>query len=167
MKGNKILILYFSITGRTKKVAETIAAELKYSDVQIEPLTYTKKLKDLMLEQEKVMNGDLSSVKYNESIKDLDPYDFVFFGTPTHGGHPAAIFYGYLNRIEKINEKSFIVFNTCRFVAGKTLEIMQTEIEKKGGKVVNKQVFKGLFSIKTSKVKKFVEELNQELIKPN
>jgi flavodoxin len=167
MKGNKILILYFSLTGRTKKVAEIIAEELKNSDIHIEPLIYIKKLKDLMLEQEKIMNGDLSSVKYNESIKDLDPYDLVFFGTPTHGGRPAAIFNGFLQHVENLDEKKFIVFNTCRFVVGKTLEIMQTEIEKKGGKVVNKQVFKGLFSIKTSKVKKFVEELNQELIKPS
>lgn len=153
--------------GRTKKVAETIAAELKYSDVNIESLTYTKKLRDLIVEQEKIMNGDLSSFNYNEGIKDLGPYDFVFFGFPTHGGRPATIFNGYLEHVKKFDEKNFIIFCTCRYVPGKTLNIMQTEIEKKGGKVVNKQVFKGIFRIKTSKVKKFVEELNQELIKAN
>jgi len=161
----KVLILYFSLGGRTKKVAESIAEGLNTSDVSIEQFEYTKKFRDFLSEQDEVMKGDLSSFKYNESIKDLAPYDLVFLGFPTHGSRPATVFNGYFEHAQNIDGKNYIVFNTCRMVPGKTLEIMQTEIEKKGGSVVNKQTFKGLFRIKMSKVEEFVEELNQELMK--
>ncbi|MBY9014907.1 MAG: hypothetical protein KGD68_04375 [Candidatus Lokiarchaeota archaeon] len=89
----------------------------------------------------------------------------MFLGFPTHGSRPATVFNGYFEHAQNIDGKNYIVFNTCRMVPGKTLEIMQTEIEKKGGSVVNKRTFKGLFRIKMSKVEEFVEELNQELMK--
>ena len=159
----KVLILYFSLGGRTKKVAENIAAGLSISDVSIEKFEYTKKFRAFLSEQDEVMKGDLSSFNYNESIKDLAPYDLVFFGFPTHGSRPATLFNGYLKHAQNVDGKNYIVFNTCRMIPGKTLEIMQTEIEKRGGSVVNKRTFKGLFRIIMSKVEDFVEELNQEL----
>ena len=67
----KVLILYFSLGGRTKKVAQSIAEGLSISDVSIEQFEYTKKFRDFLSEQDEVMKGDLSSFKYNENIKDL------------------------------------------------------------------------------------------------
>ncbi|MBY9014908.1 MAG: flavodoxin family protein [Candidatus Lokiarchaeota archaeon] len=71
MKKMKVLILYFSLGGRTKKVAQSIAEGLSISDVSIEQFEYTKKFRDFLSEQDEVMKGDLSSFKYNENIKDL------------------------------------------------------------------------------------------------
>ena len=159
----KILILFFSMSGRTKAVAKSIAEGLSSSLVSIEEFKYTKKLKDFLSEQQEIFKGDLSSFNYNEIVNDLNPYDFVFFGTPTHGGLPAAIFNGYLEHAQNIKGKNFIIFSTYRFSSGKIFEKMQAEIEKKGGTVVNKRAFKGLFKIKVAEVNKFVEELNQEL----
>jgi len=161
----KILILFFSLGGRTKKVTENIAGGLNSQDVSIEKFEYTKKFRDYLSEQEEVMKGDLSSFMYNETIEDLSPYDLVFFGSPTHGGRPATLFNGYFKHAQNIEGKNFVVFNTCRFSSGKTLQIMQGIIEEKGGSVVNKRTFKGFFRIKMSKVDGFVEELNQELPK--
>ena len=148
--------------GRTKKVAEIIAGGLNSSDVSIEPFEYTKNFRAFLSEQDEVMKGDLSSFRYNEKIKDLDPYDLVFFGSPTHGSRPATLFNGYFEHAQNIDGKNFIVFNTCRFASGKTLEKMQAEIEMKGGSILNRRTFKGFFRIKMSKVEEFVEELNQE-----
>ena len=161
----KVLMLYFSLGGRTKKVAECISERLNNSDVRIEQLEYTKKKRDFLSEQSEVMKGDLSSFKYNEDIKDLASYDLIFLGFPTHGGRPATIFNGYLEHAQNIKGKNFIVFNTCRFSSGKTLDNMEAEIKERGGSVINRRTFKGFFRIKTSKVYDFVEELNQELPK--
>lgn len=155
------------MTGRTKRVAESIAEKLSSTDVRIERIQYAKKVKDLLKEQDEIKNGNLSDFSYAEIVKDLEPYDLVFFGMPTYGGIPPPIFEGYLKIAKNINGKSFIVFNTCRFIAGKILERMQAEIEKKGGKVINKQKFKGLFKINMTKVKKFIDNLNQELFNLN
>jgi len=163
----KVLILYFSMTGRTKRIAESIAEGLSSTDVHIERIEYTKKVRDLLNEKEDIKKGDLSNFIYAENIKDLESYDLIFFGTPTYGAQPPAVFEGYLEIAKNINGKSFVVFNTCRFIAGTILERMQAEIEKKGGRVVNKRIFKGFFRIKMTKVKNFVEELNQQLVKRN
>lgn len=160
----KILILFFSLGGRTKKVTESIAGGLNSLDVSIDKFEYPKKFRAYLSEQEEVMKGDLSSFIYNEKIIDLAPYDLVFFGSPTHGGRPATVFNGYFEQAQNVGSRNFIVFNTCRFSSGKTLEIMQDIIEEKGGSVVNKRTFKGFFKIKMSKVYDFVEELNQELM---
>ena len=160
----KILILYFSLGGRTKKVAESIAGGLNSSDVSIEQFKYAKKSRAYLSEQNEVMKGDLSNFKYNEKIKDLSSYDLILFGSPTHGGRPATIFNGYFEHAQKVDGKNFIVFNTCRFSIGKTLELMQAGIEQKGGSVVKERAFNGFFKIKMSKVNKFVEELNQEFL---
>ncbi len=163
----KVLLVYFSLGGRTKQVAERIAEGINFPDVTIESFEYTKKSRELIPEQDEIMKGDLSNFKYNESIKDLAPYDLIFYGFPTHGGRPATVFNGYMKDAQNLDGKNFVVFNTCRMFPGKTLEIMQTEIERKGGSIVNKRVFKGFFRIKMSKVENFIEELNQELMKLN
>lgn len=159
----KVLLVYFSLGGRTKKVAEKIVEGFNISDVSIESIKYTKKSRDLIREQDEIMKGNLLNFRYNEIIKDLGPYDLIFFGFPTHGGRPATVFNGYLKHAQNLGGKNFIVFNTCRMIPGKTLEIMQAEIEQKGGSVVNKRIFRGLFRIKMSKVEDFIKELNQNL----
>ena len=160
----KILILYFSMGGRTKKVAEQIASELNSSEVVIERLKYTKKLRNYISEEDTIKKGDLSNFKYNELILDLEPYDLIILGTPTYGSLPAVIFNGYLEIVKKIKGKTFILFNTCRLISIKAFRVLEAEIEKKGGKVVNKQVFKGFFKIGLSKVKKFTNDLNHKYL---
>ncbi|MFX1492848.1 MAG: flavodoxin family protein [Promethearchaeota archaeon] len=159
----RILILFFSMGGRTKAVAKSIAERLNASEITIEEFKYTKKLKDFLSEQHEIFKGNLLNFNYNEDVIDLKPYDFIFFGTPTYGGLPATIFDGYLEHVQNIQGKNFIIFSTCRFSSGKIFEKMQAEIEKKGGIVVNKRAFKGLFKINVAEINKFAEELNQEL----
>jgi len=161
----KILILYFSMTGRTKRVAETIAEELSSFDLKIEQVKYNKKVKDLLKEQDSIKRGVLTDFSYSEEVIDLEYFDLIFFGTPTYGGLPPPIFEGFLEIAKNVNGKRFILFNTCRFIVGKTFERMQTKIEEKGGIVLNKGKFKGLFKINMKKVKKFIDNLKQELIK--
>jgi flavodoxin len=99
----KILMIYFSLTGRTKQVAETIATELKQLDIKIESLTYNKTHKQYIADQNKIMEGDLSDFSYNLDVEDLGSYDLVFFGTPTHGARPAAAFNAYMERAKNVN----------------------------------------------------------------
>ena len=55
----KVLILYFSLSGRTKKVAENIAGGFNSSELSIEQFEYTKKSRDYLSEQNVIMKGDL------------------------------------------------------------------------------------------------------------
>ncbi len=151
--------------GRTKKVAEKIASDLKSSEVVIERIKYTKKLRNFFLEEDKIMKGDLSNFKYNDLILDFEPYDLIVLGTPTYGSLPAVIFNGYIEKVKNIKGKRLILFSTCRLISIKTFRVLEAEIEKRGGKVVKKQVFKGFFKIGIRKVEKFSDELNQDFPK--
>ena len=98
------------MSGRTKKVAEKIAADLKSAEVVIERLKYTKKQRNLMFEEDKIMKGDLSNFKFNELILDLESFDLIILGTPTYGSLPAVPLNGYIEKVKisKINVLSFL-----------------------------------------------------------
>ena len=89
----KVLILYFSLTDRTKFVSEVIAAELSNHEVDIKSISYTKgrKIPNFREESDKVEAGDLTSFAYEEGIFNLAPYDLVCIGVPTWGMQPAFI----------------------------------------------------------------------------
>ena len=86
--------------GRTRKVAEQLAKNLKCDSVDIEELKYHEKATKMLSVQEQIMNGDLSGFTYDKKIEDLAPYDLIFIGTPTWGSRPVPAFYGYLEKIQ-------------------------------------------------------------------
>ncbi len=157
----KAIVIYFSISGRTKMVAEAIAAELSKYEVDIESITYTKTTQEMHKEQDQISVGDLSNFTYNEKILDLSSYDLITIGVPTHGARPACIFNGYIQKCKNLDGKKVVVFNTCRMYSGKTLPQMKSEIEKKGGTVIHQQCFKALFKMKDKKAREFGKILNQ------
>ncbi len=158
----KILIVFFSMTGRTRQVAQAIAAELRTAEVQVEEIKYNGgSTSKLGREQAAVVKGDMSHFTFKQDILDLAPYDRVFFGTPTYGGSPAPTFRGFLENCKNVTGKEWVLFATCRFVGGKNLNTMRGVIEQKGGKVVAQQMFKGFFKINLQKAQAFGQSLNK------
>lgn len=159
----RILIIYATLTGRTKKVAEVMAEELGDHEVDIEPITYEKEGKFKFKEEEEKLNrGDMSSLTYNEKIFNPESYDLICLGVPTWGGRPSYIFNGYIENCE-IDGKDFVIFNTCRFLSGRTLKEMKKEIEAKGGNVIDQKMFKVLFRMEKKKARAFGEHLKELL----
>ncbi len=159
----KALIIYLSLSGRTKKVAELLAAELTNCEVEIEQVTYPKGRKGLKYKEEekKVSEGDLSNFSYNERIFNLKPYDLICIGVPTWGGRPALFFNGFIRKCDTLEGKAVVVFNTCRFYSGSTIKRMKSGIEQKGGNVIEQKTFKGLFSLGEKKPKAYGKILNE------
>jgi len=157
----KAIIIHFSVSGRTKKVAEAIAAELSNYEVDIEAITSAKGAMDLGKEKDKILAGDLSDFTYSENVLDISPYDLVCIGVPIWGGRPAFVFNAFIQKMEGLNGKNAVVFVTCRLYSGKALQTMKTEIEKKGGNVVNQKSFRALFSMGEKKAREFGKILNQ------
>ncbi len=158
----KALIIYFSLTGRTKLVAESIAAELSNHDVYVESITYTKgeKIRNFNEEKDKIQAGDLSSFTYNESIFNISPYELICIGVPTWGMRPAFVFNAYIEKCNNFDGKVVVVFTTCRLYGGSTVKKMQSEIEKKGGNVIYKKSFRALFTMRDKKARAFGKILN-------
>jgi len=156
----KVLIIYLSLTGRTKRVSEIIAEELTNYQVDIEPITYNDSKLPGPTVLEKVEKGDLSSFTFNEHILNPDPYHIVIFGVPTWGGRPAYFFDGYIAKCT-VQGKNFVVFNTCRFLSNRTPKKMKDAIESKGGKVIYQKMFKSLFEIKEKPIREFGQIINK------
>lgn len=158
----KAIIIYFSVSGRTKKVAQAIAAELGKYEVDIEAITSEKNSVAIIDDKKIILAGDLSDFKYSEKILNVTPYDLVCIGVPVWGMKPAFVFNAFIQKIEGLTGKKAVVFSTCRIYKGKSLTLMKSEIEKKGGTVVNQKSFRALFSMGEKKAREFGKILNQE-----
>nr|MDO8111329.1 flavodoxin [Candidatus Sigynarchaeota archaeon] len=158
----KAIIIYFSISGRTKRVAETIAAQLGNLSVDIEPIKYMGNARTLIANHDRIASGDWSSLNANERIFDLSPYDIVCIGMPVHGGQPPVIFNTYVKKCTGLKGKTAYIFLTCRLFTGKTISIMREELEKAGANVSAELICKGLFRIGTDKPVAFGQEINSK-----
>ena len=97
-------VLYFSLTGNTKRFAETI------SDMLNIPIF------------------DLA--KTMPSI--VADYDVLILGTPVHGLSPAKPVSSFIEKLPKANEKKTIIFSTYAIRKGKANEKLENELGEMG-----------------------------------
>ncbi|MHC1604549.1 MAG: flavodoxin family protein [Candidatus Methanofastidiosia archaeon] len=120
----RTLVVYYSKTGNTKKVAEVVAREL---------------------------GTDVASIDEKPNIEN---YDLVVFGTPTHGGKPAKEMWSYMQKIPETENKKAAVFISSGGSGGdkNTMGWMKKFVEDKGMKFIGGfstiGEWKGLFSTK-------------------
>ncbi len=78
----KSLVLYFSVTGNTKKVAEEIARQMGSDIMEIRATdAYSKDYRTLMTRGINEVNKGLKPDIYNMDVE-LERYDMIFIGTP-------------------------------------------------------------------------------------
>jgi menaquinone-dependent protoporphyrinogen IX oxidase len=155
------LVVYFSLSGRTKLVAETIAAQLSKYSVDIERITFTGTRREL-IEAGSSSTGDASGEKISakETVYDFSVYDLVCIGMPVYGGRPAGIFNAYIKKCKNVQGKKVCNFTTCRFIPGNSLSLMREGLEAKGAVVMEEIAFKGFFRIGTGKPLAFGQKIN-------
>jgi len=157
----KALVVYFSLTGRTKRVAEVIAAKLDNYDVDIEGITFTGTRHDLINGTvDSIAAGNWVKLNAKETIFDLARYDLVCIGMPIHGGRPAVVFNAYVKRCNGLAGNRVCTFVTCRFYAGNSLPAMKESLEGLGAVVGDQAVFRGLFKIGTGQAAEFGKKMN-------
>lgn len=107
----RILIIYFSLSGNTKKLSTALS---KHLNCDLEEITVKRKLKKCnFFKKLRIVfnkNPELEEIKSN-----FDDYDMIFLGTPVWGGSAPFAVKKFLSVFkDKINEKKVNVF----FVAG-------------------------------------------------
>jgi flavodoxin len=155
----KVLIVYFSLSGHTKKAAEAMAGSFGNTAVDLEEIRLKGKLRDMMIAREAILNGDLSAFDFNPKILDVAPYDLICIGAPVYGGRPAGVFDGYLKNAAHLKGKSAAAFGTCWATAGKPLQIMKNLIEAKGAKILDQMILRGIFGVNVKKAAEFGQRL--------
>jgi flavodoxin len=141
----KTLVVYYSLTGRTKLVAQTIAEALNATLVEITE-TKPRKLGPFVY-----LIGGLGAVmnrgsKINPTNVDLKEYDRIFVGSPTWASRPVPAINSFIYQTN-FEGRSIIPFFTMSGKDAKAaLANITTKIEKSGGKVA------GSFAITSYKV---------------
>jgi len=140
----KALVVYYSLTGKTKLVAEAIAQNLNTDIRRVEDLRKRSVLGRL--------SGVISAIRNMKSeIKpadfDIHNYDLVFIGTPVWAFKPTPAINTFILKADFKNKK-VVLFITMGGIGGKnTIKVMRNAIETKGGKIINS------FAIRTGGVK--------------
>ncbi len=129
-----ILIIYYSKSGHTEKVAKQLSNELNADLRKIEEQTkrngifgYIKAGYDSLLGKRVVLvNPNFDVLKY----------DLIFFGTPTWAARPAPPIITFMDNLD-LKGKKVINFTTMMGNCGKTLNILRDLAGKKGANVLH------------------------------
>ena len=110
---SKAVVLYFSATGTTKKIAERIAKEANSDIIEIIPKEEYKK-EDLDYNNDCRANREQNDSKARPEIKntiDISKYDIIYFGYPIWWGTNPKIIFTLLDTYDFTN-KTIIPFCT-------------------------------------------------------
>jgi flavodoxin len=149
----RAIIIYYSYTGNTKKIADILAEYLKQRYevklLRLEALDYPTSFFAQAARALFHKRPKISTVEFN-----LSGYDLICLGTPVWAFAPAPAMNTYLDECSGINTKDIILFTTYGCGAGnnRCLNYMQSILAQKGAR----HFFR--FSIQQSKVqnKEFV-----------
>jgi flavodoxin len=97
-------VLYFSLTGNTKRFAETISGMLN-----IPIFDLAKTMPSIVVD-----------------------YDVLILGTPVHGLSPAKPVSSFIEKLPKANEKKTIIFSTYAIRKGKANKKLENELGEMG-----------------------------------
>lgn len=161
----KILIVYYSKTGKTKEIAHAMANELADgNEVKLRRIKM-KNEKNLLtiylLDTKKAIRREKPEIEVIDY--DHKEYDLILLGTPVWSANPAPPINTYLDR-SNFKDKRVALFATLRMMGGeKVVKILTEEIEKKKGKVADSIIIKtGLFHKKRmiEEARTFIKKLS-------
>lgn len=101
----KTLIIYYSWSGNTKRVAEKIRDEVKNSDlveIKVSAGTFSTDMyetNDIFKEQ--IETNQLPQI--NLPKVDFEQYDLILIGSPVWSGMPASPIKSFLNELQRVN----------------------------------------------------------------
>ncbi len=159
----KIIIVYFSLTGNTKKLAVKIYEILRSKNFEVDLFELeNKKRKSFLINCFEAIKG---KTFYIEKIPALEKYDFVFIGSPVWAGRITPLIRSFIKEVDFSNKNIFL-FTTYGSGLGKSraMEEFEKLVFEKGGKIIGKLEVKGkkveenIFQIK-EKIEKCLKEL--------
>lgn len=127
-------VLYFSLTGNTKRFAEAISKSLNTP------------IYDMATSDPSIVND----------------YDIIFLGTPVHGLSPAKPVSNFIKKLPKANKKKTIIFSTYAIRKGKANKKLEKELEDVGYKPILSLSKRG-FKLNEKDFSKSIVEINEFL----
>ena len=129
----KSIIIYYSFSGNTKKVAGLLAEYLKQKgEVEIYELKDLNENGRFFSQCAKAFRHERTNIQ--ETNYDLSGYDLICFGSPVWAFGPAPAINTYLDKSTGVEGKNIILFTTHGSGASneRCLNYMQGLLSKKG-----------------------------------
>ena len=129
----KSMVVYYSYSGNTKKVAKVLIEALKAKgEVEELELIASDEVKSFFGQCARALKHTRAQIK--EVNFDLSKYDLICFGTPVWAFGPAPALNTYLDKCSGIQGKNVILFSTYGSGAGKVkcLDYAQKILHNKG-----------------------------------
>lgn len=152
----RCLIIYFSKTGNTAIVAETIKKELKAHTQEIHDFTDNRTVLEYLFPTV------FDSASINPRKYDVGYYETIFIGTPVWAASITPAIYKFIKEND-FKSKDIVLFNTMKKVGGKiALKHMAKHVKNSNGHII------GSFTIRSDvdkdvmiqNTKRAIKELN-------
>ena len=140
----KSVVLYYSRTRKTAKVAKTLAEEIGADSIEIIDIKDRMGAINYLISSIDALRENKTNIKPEEI--DLTDYDLVYIGTPTWAGKPAPAIITMIDKCD-LKDKNVTLFSTMGNSGGQNaINRMKEKIEARGGRTVNS------FTLKTGKI---------------
>jgi flavodoxin len=154
----RVLVSFYSKTGRTRRVAEEIARAMESKDheVLLRPITPKEVLKASRYAR------DGKKIELVEPLLDMKVFDIVFVGTPVWGFCPSPIVLSYLRQLRNIKGKRFALFSTCTVLPGTTIKRMANILATKNARILDSLTIKSVFDLDEERLiaaRRFAEKI--------
>lgn len=116
---NKKLIIYFSYTGNTRKIANIIKDKLNCDILELQPVIPYSTDYQTVVDEEQRMEGVNHMPEIQEINIDLASYDTIIIGTPVWWYREAPVIRTFLNKHD-LSNKNIYLFATNAGWLGKT-----------------------------------------------
>ncbi|MCX7917062.1 MAG: flavodoxin domain-containing protein [bacterium] len=155
----KIIVIYLSLTGNTKKLAVKIYETLKSKNYDIS-------LFEIACDKKKSFFRNCFDTLFEkkveiEKVPNLSNYEIIFLGTPVWVGKITPYIRKFIEEIDLTGKKVFL-FTTygSGFLKDKAMNEFGKYVQEKGGKIIGKIQIKGKkIDEKIEEIKKCLKEL--------
>ena len=158
----KSLIVYFTMGGRTKRMAKALADALTKYETTFFPIELTGRLIEKIKQLDKYEKNDFSAIENELNSLDAAEFDLIIIGMPTYGDKTPNAFIEILARMKNLKGKKAIVFSTARFSGGKARDYMKAKAEEAGAQVIDQTKFRRMFYLGTRMATKFGIKINEQ-----
>jgi flavodoxin len=116
----KALVVFYSFSGNTKKIAFAIKNILTERGIEADILELKPKIESAFFIQQVAQSFFSKEVElHGEDILDLDGYDYIFLGTPVWAFAPAPALRSFIKRSIALKDKKTSIFVTYGSGLGK------------------------------------------------
>ncbi|MDP8215739.1 MAG: hypothetical protein P9L98_00220 [Candidatus Kaelpia imicola] len=135
----KAVIIFYSFTGNTRKVAFAIKDFLIQQSIEVESLELKPEVESKSFIKQASQSLFAMKVKLSgEDMPDLSIYDYIFLGTPVWAFAPAPALRSFIQDCETLRGKKICLFATYGSGLGKKkcLDKMESLLSKKAKSIV-------------------------------